>query len=332
MRQPKPFFRKFTKTWYVTLNGKQINLGPDKSVAFQKYHDLMARRGRAMRSYASVAHLFDAYVDWLHAHRSSSTFEKAKHYLTSLARFPDKRMTVERMQPGLLLEWVEAQSGWSDSTSNDAISIVQRAFNWAAKRGHIDRSPVSNVEGKPPKRRREVVFTPLEWAELRGLVKDQEFGDLLDFMWETGCRPIEVRTIEARLVDLKNRMIVFPPSRSKGKRNERVIFLTEQAMQICRRLSKQFPTGPIFRNTRGGPWTKDAINCRFQRLKDKLGRPVCAYAIRHSYATEGLKQGIDSLTLAQLMGHADTNMLAKHYAHLARDPKYLSKQAERLRA
>lgn len=61
MRQPKPFFRKFTQTWYLTLNGKQINLGPDEEAAFEKYHELMAGRGLAQTRYSSVAHLFDGY-------------------------------------------------------------------------------------------------------------------------------------------------------------------------------------------------------------------------------------------------------------------------------
>ena len=84
-------------------------------------------------------------------------------------------------------------------------------------------------------------------------------------------------------------------------------------------------------NTNGNPWTKDSINCRFQRLSKKLGKRLCAYAIRHSYATEGLKSGMDSLILAQLMGHADTTMLARTYSHLARNPDFLRKQAKRLR-
>ena len=35
MKQPKPFFRKYTQKWYVTLHGKQVNLGRDEEAAFQ---------------------------------------------------------------------------------------------------------------------------------------------------------------------------------------------------------------------------------------------------------------------------------------------------------
>ena len=38
----------------------------------------------------------------------------------------------------------------------------------------------------------------------------------------------------------------------------------------------------------GNPWTKDAIKCRLQRIKEELGMERhCVFGIRHSYATEG---------------------------------------------
>ena len=143
---------------------------------------------------------------------------------------------------------------------------------------------------------------------------------------------MEARTVAAHHVDTTHRMAILPPSEAKGEVNERVIFLPPKALDICEHLIPLREAGPLFLNTQGRPWTKDSVNCSFQRLKKKLGRPMCAYAIRHSYATEGLKQGMDSLTLAQIMGHSDTTMLAKHYAHLARNPVYLREQADKLRS
>ena len=195
MRQPKPFFCKYTQTWYVTLGGKQINLGPDEDEAFRKYHELMASRGRVQVTYDSVPRLLDAYLTWLQENRSEGTYNKCLHYLNLFAAHLGAGFKIARLEPIHVIRWVESNSSWSSSTGNDAVSIVQRAFNWAVKRGHIVHSPVAVVEDKPKKTRRETVYTPSEWDELRGLVHDQEFGDLLDFMWSTGCRPKEARTM-----------------------------------------------------------------------------------------------------------------------------------------
>ena len=328
----KPYFRKYTKSWYVTLDGKQVPLGKDKEKAFETYHELMANRGQAQASFVFVAVLFDKYLAWVLEHRSAATYKKARHYLNLFASFVGAKQRIGRLEPMQVTRWVESNKAWTATTRNDACSIVQRAFNWAVKRGHIVRSPVMVIEDKPRRKRRETVYSLEEWQELRSLVLDQEFGDLLDFMWLTGCRPIEARMICKRHVDLTHAMVVFPPSEAKGEEHERVIFLSDAALSICKRLVLKNPTGPVFLNTKGRPWTSDAINCRFQRLKKKLGRRVFAYAIRHSYATEGLKMGMDSLTLAQLMGHSDTSMLTKVYAHLARNPAYLREQAKSMRA
>ena len=330
MQQPKPFFCKFTKSWYVQIGKQQINLGRDKKVAFEKYHQLMSNQGSQLPSISGVAELLDEHLEWLLRHRSKGTYEKARDYLSDFATFVGRRQRIADLKPLQVIRWYESKSDWNETTAWDAVSTVQRAFNWAVKRGLIPQSPVARLEGKPQRKRREVVLTPQSWTELRSKVTDAEFGDLLDFLWLTGCRPLEARTLCAHHLDLSNAIVLFPPSEAKGKRNERVIFLPDDSLTICQRLVAQYPEGPIFRNTRGKPWTKDSMNCRFRRLKKVLGFDVCAYALRHSFATEGLKSGCDSLTLAQLMGHSDTSMLAKHYAHLARNPAYLREQARRL--
>jgi hypothetical protein len=42
MRQAKPFYRKQTGTFYVQIDGRQIDLGPDETEAYQRWHLLMA--------------------------------------------------------------------------------------------------------------------------------------------------------------------------------------------------------------------------------------------------------------------------------------------------
>ncbi len=49
MKQPKPFFRRYTRSWYVQIGKRQIGkrqicLGRDKKAAWEKYHQIMASR------------------------------------------------------------------------------------------------------------------------------------------------------------------------------------------------------------------------------------------------------------------------------------------------
>src|SRR5258708_26979356 len=42
MRQPKPFFRKQTQSWYVKVDGKFRPLGKDEDQPWNEYHKIMA--------------------------------------------------------------------------------------------------------------------------------------------------------------------------------------------------------------------------------------------------------------------------------------------------
>jgi len=330
MRIPQPYWRKQARTWYLQLGKKQIGLGRNKKEAFEKYHEIMADRGTAAIHYEKVVPLFDVYLEWLKQNRAPKTYTKALRHLQPFAEFIGPSLTIVGLTPHLLLNWAEKQKNWNSTTQNDAISLVQRALNWGVKRGHIPRSPIAKIDGKPRRLRREVFLTEDEFKQLRTEVTDC-FADILDFMWFTGCRPTEARNLKVSHVDLKNKMVVFPISEAKGKCNERVIFLPPQAMEVLERQLAAYSSGFVFRNTHGNKWRRNALSCRFKRLREKIGKKLCAYALRHSFATEGLKRGVDSLTLAQIMGHSDTTMLSRHYAHLARNPVYLSEQACRVR-
>ena len=90
-----------------------------------------------------------------------------------------------------------------------------------------------------------------EFTAIIERVDDAEFKDLLTAAWETGCRPQEVCRVEARHVDIANARWVFPISEAKGKRKARVVYLSDKALEITKRLLKEHPEGPIFRNRRG---------------------------------------------------------------------------------
>lgn len=324
-REPKPFFRQSKNTWYLQLDKRQISLGKDKKQAWIKYHQIMADQ-QPIRETATVEMLFERYLDWVEENRKPATHDKVSRLLSSFSSYIGKRTKIAAISGADLSEWVEQVSTWNSTTRNDGITAVVRCFNWAVGKKCLKTNNVSIVPDKPRRKKRETVLSIEQWEELMGHVRD-----LLTFMWEVGCRPIEARSMEAKHIDLNAGLVVFPASQAKGERHERVIYLTDVALEICKRLSVVWAEGPIMRNTKGRPWTKDSINCRFTRLKKKMGTNVFAYALRHSYGTQGLIDGVDSITLSQLMGHSDVSTLAKNYAHLSKNQQFLKQQAARVR-
>jgi integrase len=330
---PKPFFRKSRGLWYVQVASRQVNLGPDRDEAFRRYHELMARPTQAGPEPAAEDRHVETYAVrfllWCKERRSAETVTWYGERIRSfLAHAGD--VTVDELKPYMLHEWCDAHTSWSDGMKRGAITAVQRCLNWAVKVGHLERNPVAYVE-KPEAGRRDRYVTPAEFQAILSNVKDDAFRDLLVVSYETGCRPQESLIVTAANIDLANARWVFERENSKGKKRQRVVYLTEAAQEICERRMRRFGEGPIFRNRRGRPWTPYAVNCRFNRLADKVGFKPCLYLLRHAWMTRLLQNGVDPITVSTLAGHVDTSMLSRVYAHLNHSPDHLRRSVERLK-
>jgi integrase len=335
-RSPKPWYREDRQAWFVNINGRRHNLGTDEKEAKRKFHELMAApepkpvAAAAAEDGFSLAEVFEKFLEWCGKHRSPKTFEwtqyRVQMFINALGE--SVHMLVASLKPFHLMEWVDRHTNptdkkiakWSSTYRRGIIAAVQRPLNWAVRMGYIRENPIRHIE-KPGVTRRESVVTPDTWPKIRDRYEESDpFRQLLEFAWETGCRPEEVKKIEARHVQLGQHRIVFPKEESKGKKKARVIYMTPKAEAIIKPL---ISTGFVFRNADGKPWQNYAINSRFCRLKKHLGVKFCAYAFRHGFGTRKLEEGLDHLTVAALMGHSDGSMLAKFYSHIGEREDYL---------
>jgi integrase len=267
---PKPWFRPSRKTWYVTLDGQQFNLGQDKQQAFERYKQLVSRpRPKAAASY-SLAAIIDAFLEWSQKHRSPDTYEWYRYRLQRfIERYPD--LLVSDLRPYHVQVWVDSYPDFSKTTRRNYTRSVKRCLNWALQQGYIDHNPVAHLE-VPGAERRETIITSEEFETLLSFIPDDSLRDPVIVTWETGCRPQESLRVEARHIDLENQRWVFPQNESKGKQAPRVVYLTDTAMAITRRLMLKYPTGPLFRNVNGKAWSADTVNCGFDRIRIRMGK------------------------------------------------------------
>lgn len=339
---PKPWYREFDDWWYVQVRDggkrRQVKLvkGRDQeSEATRRWHDLMSRSADKPSSAPAVASqsvhaMIDLFLDHCSKNCAKTTYDWYLHFLSSFCGTIDAALTVVQLKRFHVSQWLDASSNWSDSTKSDAISCVRRAFRWMTEEGYIDSSPIAMLRG-PGKKTRETILTNEQFESLLTSIKDQCFRDLVRFLWQTGARPQEARILEALHVDLQLRRVVLPTSKSKGKKAPRVIYLDDAAFEIIKDRCQRYPTGMLFRNSRGKPWDRNSMRCRFRRLAEKTGERYCAYNLRHSFATNALQE-LDPITVSVLMGHADATTLARTYQHLAKKPEYLHDAARKATA
>ena len=266
---PKPWFRPSRNTWYVTLDGTQVNLGQDKQAAFEQYKALLAKPRQVRVAADSLAVVIDAFLEWTEKHRAPDTYEWYRYRLQRfIERYPDLR--VDQLQPLHVQQWVDGYDVAQTSRRN-YIRAVKRCVKWAVVQGYLPHNPIQHLE-MPANEPRDVFLTVEEYDRLLSFIPEGPFRDLVVVTWGTGCRPQESLRVEARHVDESHQRWVFPRSESKGKRTPRVVYLTDAAMALTERLMHERSTGPLFRNTSGRPWTTDAVNCAFFRLRVRMGK------------------------------------------------------------
>lgn len=66
-----------------------------------------------------------------------------------------------------------------------------------------------------------------------------------------------------------------------------------------------------------------------ERLAREPGTKYHLGAFRKGYTTEALENGVDTVTVAHLLGHADASMVSRVYARVQQAPKFTTEVARR---
>jgi integrase len=337
-RKPEPFWRAERNCYFVQIGKKQIRLDPDEQTAWRLYHELMAKPPEEQvarnvpPSEMQAAEVLDLFLGWCRKNRAEATYEWSRHFCQKLTGTLPADLLLDDLKPYHVTRVMDAHDGWSNNTKRDFVTAIQRALNWAVDEGLIERSPIARMK-KPAGEAREDTVSAAEFDDVMAAAKHPTLRDLIELAWECGARVQELRKIEARFVDLPTSRIVFPPSEAKGKKHFRVIYLgSERAKEIVARLCEANPKGPILLNSEGRPWNKDSINCAFCRIEKKIGRKLHLGAMRKGFTTEALKAGVDTLTVAHLLGHRDGTMISKIYGKVQQDPTHMLDAARKAKA
>lgn len=318
MRIAKPFYRRAKKSWYLQLGKRQISLAKDRKKAFEKWKQMLLHEGLATDPCLTIEELCDRFLEWAKHHTAEGTYEFYRTYLQQFCDAFGKR-DVGRITIDDAERWLDSHETWKNASRRAAVVSVKRAYSWGNDRQIIYVHPLKGMK-KPPESRREAILSEGDMKAIFAAARGKAFKNFLLAMEETGCRPGEIAGVTAEQVDLAQGVWVLPKHKTRHKTGKpRVVYLTPRMVELCRDLMAKYPEGPIFRTSRGKPWNRNAVRCRFRRLRDKLGlKGVVAYTYRHTYATDALVNGVDTMTVCELLGHTSPAMLMKHYGHLAK--------------
>ncbi|OAI28683.1 integrase [Methylosinus sp. R-45379] len=208
------------------------------------------------------------------------------------------------------------------ASANRTLTVLRAALNQAFREGKID----SDVAWRAVKPFREVETARVRYFtvdEARRIVNASQgaFRTLVNAALFTGCRYGELTRL--RVADFNPDAGTLSVGKSKSGKARHVV-LTEEGQVFFRQVTAGRESGDLLlEKDGGGAW---GASHQLRPMKEACAgariKPAGFHILRHTYASLLAMAGAPLNVIAKNLGHADTRMCEKHYAHLA--PSYLA--------
>lgn len=272
------------------------------------------------KSYKSVSITINAHILPVFKNRliSELTTLEIKRWHESLAIKPRRTRTKLLSEQAFLPPpQTEDEKRARKSTANRILTVFKAILNKA----FYDGKTASDTAW-----RRVKPFPKVEEARIRFLkpyeadyllnVAEPDFKDLVQGALFTGARYGELAKM--RVYDfMPDQGLVFIQPGKSGK--GRHIPLPPEGLAFFESLTAgKRGADFVFIRRNGKQWGKNDQQrpmleaCRKANIEPAIG----FHELRHTYASMLAQRGIDLLTISKLLGHADTRITSKHYAHL----------------
>ena len=294
----------------------------------------LAKAPESPRGPFTVAVALDAYFERL-KHEGSKSLADARgrarlHILPVLGAVPVADLTRDKLSQWLTGVAGKANNGQDDdsvrqrrASANRVLTILRAALNQAFRDGKIN----SDVAWRTVKSFREV-----DAPRLRYFTKDEvtrlvnaaqgDFRNLVLAALHTGCRYGELTRLRAGDFNPDSGTVFVGQSKSGKARH---VVLTDEGRRFFEILTAGRPGDALMlTHADGSAWGPShqirwmTFACEAARITPSAGFHI----LRHTHASHLVMNGCALNVVAHNLGHADTRMTERHYAHLA--PSYVA--------
>jgi integrase len=339
-RKAAPYWSDSRGQYLVMIRGKLHRLGTDLEKATAKFNLLMRdETEQTKEANPLLADLFNSWLEVVYEEKGDTKpFKNRKRILTLLVKFLGVGTRLDEVRASHVSNFIKSLGELSPSSVRSYTAHILAALNWCAtpiarKGGELIPSnplkgqlflPVGKSRGK------EAVWTGESMKQVLAC-GSEAFCNIVKILAWTGARPSLICRIEAKHYNKGQSrwdtadLFEERTGHSKKKNVLHVRILNDEARNLIEQLNEKHPTGPIFRNSKGGNWTSNALHTylyglmwRFEpSCKLKWQEGLCIYGIRHTFATSFLQKYPGEIEyLRILLGHSDYQMIFRNYGHL----------------
>jgi integrase len=241
----------------------------------------------------------ELYLDRKRASLRAGSFSEVARYLRRYSA-PLHRLKLEeidRRSVAVLLGQIEQARG--PVARNRVRSALSAFFAWAVTEGLLENNPVQGTAKADEGGSRERVLTPDELRQLWRSLGDDRFSDIVRLLLLTGQRRNEIGHLQWSEIDLKRKLIVLAPDRTKNGRQHEVP-LSRQSLAVMERQPRRNSSGFLFSDAQGFKnW--DAAKAR---LDQRLGiAEYTLHDLRRSCATGMAELGVQPHHIEAILNH-----------------------------
>lgn len=136
---------------------------------------------------------------------------------------------------------------------------------------------------------------------------------MTEFIANSGARVSEMLGI--RLTDIrKDGANIWITLRGKAKKEREILFHDEALLDHIR---NHFKGNTYLFEHSGKPFTRQYVTSMLEKAgRDLWNRKISAHTLRHSFATQAIKKGVDDKAVADYLGHSSTAITKDMYTHI----------------
>ena len=215
--------------------------------------------------------------------------------------------------------------------ANRCLEVISKMFSLAEMWGlRPDGSNPRKHIKKYPEEKRERFLSPAELRRIGEVLRELEAEGIelpspilaVRLLIFTGCRLNEIMTLKWEHVDLSERALRLPDSKSGAK----VVHLGEPAAELLSEAQRIEDNPWVIFGTLPGKRLSD-LQPFWRRVRARAGvKDVRIHDLRHTFASTAVAAGQGLPMIGKLLGHTQVQTTAR-YAHLAAEPVRIAADA-----
>lgn len=206
-----------------------------------------------------------------------------QEYPQDLLRFDVEDFKVMRLRDGV-----------SARTINFEVAVLRAFYNWLIDLEAVSLNPAIKIKKLREPEHVRKSLPPDIMERIFEAIETEEERLLVILAAHTGLRGNTLAQLEWSDFDLKNKLLTILPEKTKTGKGQQIPLRSD----LVEFLETQVGEGPVFRKDVRG------LQAKFKALLHRAGlKGFGLHALRHTFATSLLRNGVDLRTVQELLGH-----------------------------